>query len=253
MYTRECQELASNGCVVIPGVLSPETVISLRRELEVAVNEDLSQYPDRFDAGMVHNCMFRGREMASLLNNKTLNQFLELALCKNCIVYAYQSSSLEPSSKNFGSRVHVDSPRFIEGYETNIGVIFPLDEFTEQNGATYYLEGSHRYEQLPSESEFYSRAKRILCSAGDMIVFSGRLAHAAGENQTTQTRHALTINLCRPYMRQRFNFPDMASEADLQYLDDNGRRMLGMNVRMPKSLEEFYLPPSQRPYQPGQE
>ena len=32
----------------------------------------------------------------------------------------------------------------------------------------------------------------------------------------------------------------------------DGRRLLGMNVRMPTTLDEFYLPPDQRLYLPAQ-
>jgi hypothetical protein len=35
-------------------------------------------------------------------------------------------------------------------------------------------------------------------------------------------------------------------------LGETGRRFLGFHVRMPTSLEEYYVPESQRLYKPGQ-
>lgn len=240
------------GLVVVPKVLDLWEVGLLRSELQRAVDEDLRDRPDVFDRGMVHNCMVRGPRMAALLDQPVMNAYVAAVLSPTCILYAYQSSSLPPHQGNYGSRVHVDSPRFIPGYATNLGVIFPLDDFTEANGATWYLPGSHQHEELPSDDRFRSHAVRGTCKAGDMIVFHGRLAHAAGVNATSVARHALTLNFCRSYMRQRFDFPRLVSKGLIDRLGPDGRRLVGMNVRMPTSLEEFYLPPEQRLYLPSQ-
>ena len=244
--------LELEGVTIVPSVFNQELVESLRSELEQAVAEDAIRYPNVFDKGMVHNCMVRGINMASLLDNPIMNAYLSKAFSETCIVYAYQSSSLPPSQSNYGSRVHVDSPRFIQNYATNMGVIFPLDDFTEENGATFYLPGSQKSSDLPTEDFFYANAKRAYCKAGDMILFNGRLVHAAGFNSTNRTRHSLTINICRSYMRQRFDFPRLITQDVIDKLGENGRRLIGMNVRMPTSLDEFYLPPAQRLYKPNQ-
>ncbi|KTD82748.1 phytanoyl-CoA dioxygenase family protein [Legionella waltersii] len=241
-----------DGLLVIKNVLDRNDILVLLEELEAAIEEDKVNYPNVFDKGMVHNCMARGVHMAKLLDNPTLNKYVKKLLAPTCIVYAYQSSSLFPGNGNYGSRIHVDSPRFIPNYITNLGVIFPLNDFTLENGATYFLPGSHKYEQLPSEEFFYKNAKRALCQAGDMIVFHGRLVHAAGHNNSLETRHSLTINLCRSYMRQRFDFPRLVSQYTIDQLGDDGKRLIGMNVRMPTSLDEFYLPEEHRLYKSNQ-
>ncbi|KUI15637.1 phytanoyl-CoA dioxygenase [Mycobacterium lehmannii] len=241
-----------DGLAVIPQAVSQAEVALLRSELEAAIAEDAVNYPDVFDKGMVHNCMVRGRRMAALLDNPVLNDYLPAVLSDTCIIYAYQSSSLPPQQGNYGSRVHVDSPRHIPGYTTNIGIILALDDFTEDNGATYYLKGSHHLETVPEAETFFENASRALCEAGDMVVFHGRLVHAAGINRTRRTRHSLTINLCRSYMRQRFDFPRLVPQSIIDSLGENGKRLIGMNVRMPTSLEEFYLPAEQRLYKPNQ-
>ena len=245
--------LEREGLVVIPKVLPQSLQDILRQELELAIAEDLDERPNTFDKGMIHNCMARGEQMAALLDNKTLVEHLNACFSNTCIVYAYQSSSLPPHEGNYGSRVHVDSPRFIRNYDTNIGVMFPLNDFTSDNGATYYLPGSHKLEKLPSDENFYANAKRACCDAGDMIVLSARLMHAAGINITDKTRHALTLNFCRSYMRQRFDLPRLLSRETIGRLGEHGRRLIGMNVRVPTSLDEFYLPEKLRLYKPNQE
>lgn len=244
--------LEEDGVAIVPNVLSQKLVTILRAELEAAIAEDAMHYPDVFDKGMVHNCMVRGQNMAEILDNPVMNAYMDKAFSNTCIVYAYQSSSLPPSQGNYGSRVHVDSPRFIPGFYTNMGAIFPLNDFTEDNGATYYIPGSHKWEDLPTEDFFFANAKRAICKAGDMMLLNARLVHAAGFNATDKTRHSLTINFCRSYMRQRFDFPRLVPKEIIESLGENGQRLLGMNVRMPTSLAEFYLPPEQRLYKPNQ-
>jgi ectoine hydroxylase-related dioxygenase (phytanoyl-CoA dioxygenase family) len=250
--TRLLQELERDGLTVVPNALSSSEVSELREELEIAMNEDERIRPDVFDKGMVHNCMMRGPKMASLLDHEMMHAYLSKALSPTCILYAYQSSSLRPSKGNFGSRVHVDSPRFIPGYPTNMGVIFALDPFSDETGGTLYLKGSHKHPDIPDEKHFLANASQATCNAGDMIVFHARVVHAAGVNRTAKTRHALTLNVCRSFMRQRFDYPRLVSSELLSRLGEDGKRFLGMNVRMPTSLDEFYLPEAQRLYKPNQ-
>ena len=181
--------LETEGLVVIPSVLEEKTIRSLRSELETAIAEDNIRWGNVFDSGMVHNCVDRGRQMAYLLDNKIMNEYINKCFSDTAILYAYQSSTLKPGSGNYGSRIHVDCPRFIPGYYTNMGVMWPLDDFTLDNGSTYYLPGSHKNKNLPTDDFFYSNAKRATAKAGDMIILNARLVHAAGANKTKKIRY----------------------------------------------------------------
>ncbi len=244
------QEFHNTGYTIVPAVLDNEFVVGLRSELCRAIEEDKKDYSGVFDAGMVHNLMMRGKLLAQVLENDTMNETVSSIMSDTHILYAYQSSSLPPGSSNYGGRVHVDSPRFIENYCTNVGVIFPLDDFTIENGATHVLPGSHKLEFVDRDVE--DRYFRAVCKKGDMIVFHGRLWHRAGVNKTDGFRHAITLNMCRSYMRQRFDFPRMLSNALIDSLSEQGKRLIGMNVRVPVSLAEFYLPEGERLYKSNQ-
>ena len=62
----------------------------------------------------------------------------------------------------------------------------------------------------------------------------------------------LTLNVCRSYMRQRFDYPRLVPPEAIAALGPVGRRFLGFDVRMPVSLEEYYVPPEHRLYKAGQ-
>jgi ectoine hydroxylase-related dioxygenase (phytanoyl-CoA dioxygenase family) len=245
---------ASNGYVVVPSFEGHAACGQMLNELQRAVDEDKANCPDVFDAGMIQNCFLRGDVMRAHLSSPNLRQVTDDLLCKNAIIYAYQSSSLQPGQGNYGSRVHVDCPRFIPGYRTNLGYILALHPFTKGNGGTWVLPGSHLSERIPDLAEFEQHAIQLTCERGDAIFFDGRLVHRAGENRTNQWRHAITINFCRPFMRSRFDFPKMLAQTPwVKDLDASARKFLGFDVRMPSSLAEFYLPASERLYLPNQE
>ena len=109
------EQFETDGVCVVPNVLPATEVAVLCQELEAAMAEDLEVRPNVFDAGMIHNCMFRGVHMAALLDNEVMNAYVQAVLAPSCILYAYQSSSLPTGGGNYGSRMHVDAPRFVDG------------------------------------------------------------------------------------------------------------------------------------------
>lgn len=255
MFSKQALDFfETNGYLIVPSFENLNNCGLILNELEKAIDEDSKNYPDVFDAGMVHNCFLRGKTMLAHLSSLSLRYATDTLLCRNAIVYAYQSSSLRPGQGNYGSRVHVDSPRFIPGYRTNLGYVLALQAFTHNNGGTWVLPGSHLTKNIPDLHEFEKCAIQLNCNVGDAIFFDGRLVHRAGENRSNQWRHAITINFVRPYMRSRFDFPKMLiQESWVNDLDDSAKKFLGFDVRMPSSLSEFYLPNSKRFYLPNQE
>ena len=155
---------------------------------------------------------------------------------------------MPPNGSNYSSRIHVDCPRIIPGYPTNIGATILLDHFNEDNGATWFLPGSHRLTATPSEDEFYANAKRVIASAGTVFYFNARLWHAGGRNQTDRWRHALTINMCRPFMKQRIDIPRAMAHMNHLSYSRRVRQKLGFLSQPPASYEEYYAPPQERTF-----
>lgn len=255
MFTQKQRTLFSEyGYLVVPAFETLDTCQIMLEELQHALDEDHLNYPNAFDLGMVHNCFLRGKTMRDHLSSQKLRDATDNLFCKNAIIYAYQSSSLRPGHGNYGSRIHVDSPRYIPNYKTNLGYILALDPFNEVSGGTWISPGSHKSERIPDQVEFEKNAIQIMCNRGDAIFFDARLVHRAGENHSAHWRHAITINFCRPFMRSRFDFPKMIGQVPwVGDLGGSARTYLGFDVRMPASLDEFYLPESERLYLSNQE
>jgi ectoine hydroxylase-related dioxygenase (phytanoyl-CoA dioxygenase family) len=242
------------GYIVVPGVLEPPFIDRAKIELEHAIQRDAGWHggsTSYADYGMVLVCSIYGGAFLDLFDNRALMSLFEAVLGPGCIVYAYTSSSMPPERTNYSRRIHRDCPRVIPGYVTNVGATILLDDFTEENGATYYLPGSHRraaHEGAPSKDEFERGAKRLIAPRGSVFLFNALLWHAGGDNRTKAWRHALTINMCRPFMKQRIDLPRMMESMDLSGASESALQKLGFRAQVPSSREEYYAPPEKRKY-----
>lgn len=243
--------IESQGYATLPGVIPEALLAPLRAELEAAIatERELTErrYPGAHD-GMVLLCSLYGGLLVDVLGEPSLMAPFEWILGEGCIIYAYTSSSMPPDGTNYSTRIHVDCPRMIPGYITNVGATILLDDFTEQNGATWFLPGSHTRALEPSEKEFYAKAQRVLAPAGSVFYFDARVWHAGGRNETDRWRHALTINMCRPYMKQRIDIPRAMAHMDLSGTSERVLQKLGFLAQVPANYDEYYAPPAERKY-----
>jgi ectoine hydroxylase-related dioxygenase (phytanoyl-CoA dioxygenase family) len=230
----------------------------LRKELVQILVENLRSYEavvgskrSLLDKNQLHDLMLNEKYL-KLLEDTRLQALLEPFLGPHWIMYAATSSSIPPGSKNYSNRIHVDSPRFSRDYIFNMGVIWTLSDYTAENGAIEVLPGSHNLDQEPSEDYFKANSEKIMCEAGDLIVFNARLWHRTGINKSPDWRHAMTLNACRAFMKQRLDWPRMLPANSIEMLSEQAKRIIGMNSRVPSSLAELFVPEEKRLYKPNQ-
>jgi ectoine hydroxylase-related dioxygenase (phytanoyl-CoA dioxygenase family) len=247
------ERVRAEGFAVLPGVLEADAVDRYRSALQRLIEDDLASGDPRrgADEWMVLNVMLRDELFMDLLVNCHVREVVDALLGPTSILYAFVSSSMPPRGTNYSNRLHVDSQRVIPGYPTNVGVIVALDDFTDDNGATWFLPRSFEQEVV-TEDEFWASAVRAYPRAGDAVVFNARTWHSGGTNVTDGPRHAVTMNYVRSYMRQHFDFPRMVPPDEATTLPEELRRVLGFHVRVPTSLEEYYVDPADRLYRAGQ-
>jgi ectoine hydroxylase-related dioxygenase (phytanoyl-CoA dioxygenase family) len=243
-------QMRERGYYLLENVFDTKAVQSAKTDLKAAIAEEWARYGNQYNLheGMVLLCALYGKSFVNILDHSVFMAPFETLLGEGCIIYAYTSSSMPPNGTNYSSRIHVDCPRLIPNYITNMGAILILDDFTLENGATWFLPASHVQSEPPTEDYFYANAERLVAKAGSVMYFNARLWHAGGTNQTDQWRHAITLNMCRPYMKQRLDIPKAMSHLDLSHISDKALQKLGFHSQVPESYEEYYAPQAFRKY-----
>ena len=154
-----------------------------------------------------------------VMNDRVLqvaNQFL-LKFADRIQLNLTQTIAIEPGQ---GSQpLHRDRfgwGNFIpETIEPQFNAIWALSDFSAENGATLVVPGSHRWDW-----ERKATAAEV-CQAemtpGSVLLHTGSVIHAGGENRTNKTRLGLNITYCLGWLRQEENQylscpPDIARE-----------------------------------------
>ena len=114
----------------------------------------------------------------------------------------------------------------------SIATVFAIDDFTEDNGATVAIPGSHRWgeDRFPQDGDIKIKA---VMPAGSCILFMGNLWHGGGENCSRRSRLALTAQYCEPYLRTQENYFLSVSPATAASVSEDMRRMLGYSIHPP--------------------
>jgi len=246
------EEFQNKGFYVQERAVPMNLVDRLRVDLFEAVEREAAFHGtlDHKDYGMLLACPIYGGAFLELLEYNEYFLPFDLVLGPNSIIYVYTSSCMPPHGKNYTSRIHVDRPHYNPGFVDSMGSLLLLDDFTENNGATWVLPMSHLKEEKPDEEYFYANASRIIAPKGSIFYFNLRLWHAGGVNMSYEWRNAIGIGMVRPYLKQRIDLPLALEKSgvDLTALSYSAKQRLGFYSIPPASLEEYYLPEHLRSY-----
>jgi ectoine hydroxylase-related dioxygenase (phytanoyl-CoA dioxygenase family) len=247
--------IKEEGAVVIKNIFSNDLVKELKKGLEDCIEVDEKKFgKDYVFYGMVHALMTREKIFRKALEDDLVMLLMRELLGHGAIVHAFNSSSIPPFGSVFSGALHVDSPRVIPGYITNMVLTIALNDFTEVNGAMEIWPKSFNLIDKPSIEDF-NKNKIILknIKAGDAVFFNSRCWHKGGVNETNDWRHAIAVTGSRSYMKQQFDFPKMFDSIIEDGFSENFKQFMGYYVRIPINMNEFLLPSSSRLYKSGQE
>ncbi|MEA2623405.1 MAG: hypothetical protein QOH61_2315 [Chloroflexota bacterium] len=120
-------------------------------------------------------------------------------------------------------------PRAHPGPDSELTIIYAGTDFTEENGATWVIPGSHKWDdqRKPSRSE----AVQAVMPKGSALMWLGSVYHGAGENRTAdEFRIGLLFLYMVGYLRQEENqYLSVPLEMVKQY-PERLQRLLGYSL-----------------------
>jgi hypothetical protein len=109
-----------------------------------------------------------------------------------------------------------------------VNMIFALDDFTEENGATIVIPASHKWtNERPDES---TPTIRAVMPAGSVMIFLGNTLHAGGANNTDKPRLGVILEYCAGWLRPQENHVLGVPKQIVKQLPEKLQELLGYNV-----------------------
>ena len=162
------------------------------------------------------------------------------------------SSGKEEILTVFQNRFHQDFPRVLNGYVASINIMFAIDDFSTENGATKVVPRTHQQTTVPDQKDLEQNAVAVECSAGSMFVFDSTLWHAAGPNTSGKDRLAINHQFTRSYIKQQIDYVRALGDETVLEQQPRTQQLLGWYTRVVTSLDEYYRSDSERHYRKNQ-
>jgi ectoine hydroxylase-related dioxygenase (phytanoyl-CoA dioxygenase family) len=182
----------------------------------------------------VYSLAGKGQPFLRLAEHPRVIALLDRLLMPNYLLSTHQSIRLHPGEQR--QAWHTDDAFYFaprpHALPLAVSVIWAIEDFTEENGATEVIPGSHRWGLDHPDTRDHDTATATM-RAGSAIVFDAALWHRGGPNRTSGTRLAISPQYCQPWLRpqesQLLIVPPEAARA----CSERVRALLGYSIHPP--------------------
>lgn len=191
--------LSEEGFLIVEDVLQSHVLSCLKAELKPWFTRArkgegmfLGRGTKRFSALFAKSAMTKLLALDPLMLALSDNVLKAGGSCETYEINLTQAIGIEPGEP--AQIMHRDDDIWPISYdgEVMLNAIWMLDDFTEENGATRVIPGSHKWPRVrhpePGEA-IYAEA-----SAGSLLVFLGSTLHGGGANRSRATRHGILLS-----------------------------------------------------------
>jgi ectoine hydroxylase-related dioxygenase (phytanoyl-CoA dioxygenase family) len=112
-----------------------------------------------------------------------------------------------------------------------LNTMWALDDFTEENGATVIVPGSHR--TSPDEQPPSTDAVVATMPAGSVMFYVGTVWHGGGANRTSERRLGVILEYVAAWLRAQENHVTAVPADVARGLDPRLQELLGYNIYPP--------------------
>lgn len=135
---------------------------------------------------------------------------------------------------------HRDIKVFSANAPLSLNLLYTLDDTTPQNGATWMVPGSHKFEHKPSESFIENNKVQVCVPAGSVLLFNSLTFHASGINHSGEKRRCIANVLRLPFMKSQFEWDSVFDDTTKVNMSQEVKTLFGFDSKPAQSLAAYY-------------
>jgi ectoine hydroxylase-related dioxygenase (phytanoyl-CoA dioxygenase family) len=203
------QAIDDDGYTILENVIAPDQVDGLNEALlRIEAEHGIVPSDNSFEGGRtvrIYNLLAHGEPFGRIPVHPDVLPVVEGVLDAGCLVSSLSSISIGPGEA--AQPIHADDqviPLPKPHPATVCNTMWALTDFTEDNGATRVIPGSHRWDHSPDYGRAYDSIPAEM-PRGSVLVWHGSLWHGGGPNRTEARRVGIAMNYCAGWIRQQEN------------------------------------------------
>jgi ectoine hydroxylase-related dioxygenase (phytanoyl-CoA dioxygenase family) len=198
-----------DGYTILESAIDPDMVEALSEDLlRLERFYGITPSDNDFEGARtvrIYNLLALGKRYEAVPVHPNVLPLVETVLDRGCLVSSLSSISIGPGET--AQPIHADDqliPLTKPHVPTVCNTMWALTDFTEANGATRVIPGSHLRDNNPDYGAPYDSVAAEM-PAGSVLVWHGSLWHGGGANATDERRVGVAMNYCAGWIRQQEN------------------------------------------------
>jgi ectoine hydroxylase-related dioxygenase (phytanoyl-CoA dioxygenase family) len=207
--SEHAERIVHDGYTILEDAIEPDLVDALTADLvRLERLYDVKPSPNSFEGAKtvrIYNLLAFGKLYETVPVHPAVLPVVEQVLDPGCLVSSLSSIGIEPGE--IAQPIHADDqliPIPKPHVPTVCNTMWALTDFTEANGATRVIPGSHLRDHSPDYGKPYDSIPAEMAK-GSVLVWHGSLWHGGGANSTDRRRVGIAMNYCAGFVRQQEN------------------------------------------------
>ncbi len=225
--------MRTDGYTIVENAIEPELIEALNEAVERLERElDARPAMNPFEGDRtvrIYNLLAHDPVFARVPVHASVLPVIDAVLGEGCLISSLASIAMDPGQT--AQPIHADD-QIIPIAKPHAPLVcnsmWALTDFTEENGATRLVPGSHRLDN-PEYGGDYETIAAVM-PKGSVLIWEGALWHGGGANRSQARRTGIAMNYCAGYIRQQENQQLGLSQDLVATFEPRLRELVGYGV-----------------------